>query len=109
MSYSFQSRKQILTLRGVYFPEILNFLKILKIMSYNFKSRKQILTLRGVYDIKVDITPAQKCHKVNLTVMLTVTTLLISVVNKLSQVSSVTFQDLILTVGCFFRPPTSSG
>ena len=49
----------------------------------------------------MDIALAQKCHKVNLTVMLTVTTLLISVVNKLSQVSSVTFQDLILTVGCF--------
>ena len=31
------------------FSEILNFLKILKIMSYNFQSRKQILTLRGVY------------------------------------------------------------
>ena len=32
-----------------FFSEILNFLKILKIMSYNFQSRKQILTLRGVY------------------------------------------------------------
>ena len=31
------------------FSEILNFLKILKIMSYDFQSRKQILTLRGVY------------------------------------------------------------
>ena len=49
----------------------------------------------------MDIALAQKCHKVNLTVMLTVTTLLISVVNKLSQVSSVTFKDLIMTVGCF--------
>ena len=49
----------------------------------------------------MDIALAQKCHKVNLTVMLTVTTLLISVVNKLSQVSSVTSQDLIMTVGCF--------
>ena len=34
-----------------FFSEILNFLKILKIMSYNFQSRKQILTLRGVYSI----------------------------------------------------------
>ena len=31
------------------FSEILNFLKILKIMSYNLQSRKQILTVRGVY------------------------------------------------------------
>ena len=39
------------------FSEILNFLKILKIMSYNFQSRKQILTLRGVYwSIKVFIS-----------------------------------------------------
>ena len=35
------------------FSEILNFLKILKIMSYNFQSRKQILTLRGVYGVVV--------------------------------------------------------
>ena len=34
-----------------FFPEVLNFLKILKIMSYNFQSRKQILTLRGVYEL----------------------------------------------------------
>ena len=32
-----------------FFPEILNFLKVLKIMSYNFQSKKQILTLGGVY------------------------------------------------------------
>ena len=35
-----------------FFSEILNFLKILKIMSYLFQSKKQILTLRGVYGIK---------------------------------------------------------
>ena len=35
------------------FSEILNFLKILKIMSYNFQSRKQILTLRGGYELKI--------------------------------------------------------
>ena len=32
-----------------FFSEILNFVKILKIMSYNLQSRKQILMLRGVY------------------------------------------------------------
>ena len=43
--------KEILNF-GIFFLEILNFLKILKIMSYNFQRRKQILTLRGVYNIK---------------------------------------------------------
>ena len=38
------------------FSEILNFLKILKIMSYNFQSRKQISTLRGVYFLKISKT-----------------------------------------------------
>ena len=38
------------------FSEILNFLKILKIMGYNFKSRKQILTLRGVYETEMSIS-----------------------------------------------------
>ena len=36
-----------------FFSEILNFLKILKIMRYNFQSRKHILTLRGVYLSKI--------------------------------------------------------
>ena len=43
-----------------FFSEILNFLKILKIMSYNFQSRKQILTLRGVYELKIT---TMKSHK----------------------------------------------
>ena len=41
-----------------FFSEILNFLKILKIMSYNFQRRKHILTLGGVYETKMSISSA---------------------------------------------------